>query len=274
MSHAKRFHGLFVALLLASPVLLEAAEGWETDWQAAKKKAEKEGKDLLIDFTGSDWCGWCIRLKKEVFQQQEFQAEAPKHFVLVELDFPRGKKLDPKLKAQNDGLQAKFGIQGFPTVILADSKGRAYARTGYQPGGSRGYLQHLAEARAKKAARDKLLAEADEAAEELEKVRRLDRVLSQLERDQVLVGYGELIARILLLDPKNEAGLKTRYERLLQRDLFQEAKMHYESGEMEKVLPLLEKAREVSPKSQEGEIIAKIIEQLKQEKPKAEASGE
>ena len=90
---------LLTALLL-TPVF--GAGNWHTDFEAAKKQAAKEKKDLLIDFTGSDWCGWCIRLKKEVFDEAAFEKGVADHFVLVELDYPRDKsKLSEKTKAQS-----------------------------------------------------------------------------------------------------------------------------------------------------------------------------
>ncbi|MBW8017562.1 MAG: thioredoxin family protein [Planctomycetes bacterium] len=122
---------------------------WMTDYQAAMKKASAENKDLLIDFTGSDWCDWCISLDKEVFSHKEFIDEASKDFVFVMVDFPK-KKLAPELKAQNDRLGKKYGIRGYPTIYLTDSKGEPYAQTGYRKGGPEKYLVHLAELREKK----------------------------------------------------------------------------------------------------------------------------
>lgn len=134
--------GLSALVLLASLPSLFAADAWLTDLEAAKKQAAAEKKDILVDFTGSDWCGWCIRLKKEVFDQPEF-AEASKKFVLVELDFPRGKKQAPELKAKNEALSKQFAIAGFPTILLLDAQGQVYAQTGYQEGGAKQYLAHL-----------------------------------------------------------------------------------------------------------------------------------
>ena len=131
--------------LLLTPVAALAAEGWLTDLDAAKKQAAAENKDILIDFTGSDWCGWCIKLDKEVFATDAFKAQ--KDFVLVSLDFPRRKQLPAEQKAKNDALAQAWGIQGFPTIILANAKGEPYASTGYRPGGPEQYLAHLAELR-------------------------------------------------------------------------------------------------------------------------------
>lgn len=129
----------------------EAAEAskdvykWETDFELAKKRAAAEKKAMLLDFTGSDWCGWCIRLKKEVFDESSFQKYAAENLVLVELDFPRSKELSEKLKEQNAELAEKYKIQGYPTIILLDAKGREVARTGYREGGPEKYVEHLKE---------------------------------------------------------------------------------------------------------------------------------
>jgi protein disulfide-isomerase len=117
---------------------------WQTNFDAAKRKAKDEQRFLLVDFTGSDWCPWCMKLKGEVFDQAEFKAEAPKRFVLVELDYPRRKQLAAELKKQNDQLKKRYRISEYPTILLLDATGRVVARTGYQPGGAAQYLKHLA----------------------------------------------------------------------------------------------------------------------------------
>jgi len=134
-----------VALCL-SVVSLSAAEGWLTDLDEGIAVAKADKKAILVDFTGSDWCGWCIRLKKEVFDQKEFAAVS-KDFVLVELDYPQKKKQSAEEKAKNKALAEKFAIEGFPTIMLLDSDGQPFAQTGYQEGGPAKYLAHLAELR-------------------------------------------------------------------------------------------------------------------------------
>ena len=132
-----------VALCL-SVLSLPAADGWLTDLDEGIKVAKAEKKAILVDFTGSDWCGWCIRLKKEVFDQKEFAA-VTKDFVLVELDYPQKKKQSDEVKAKNKALSEKFAIEGFPTILLLDAEGTPFAQTGYQAGGAAKYLAHLAE---------------------------------------------------------------------------------------------------------------------------------
>ena len=137
---------LLAALALClSVVCLAAAEPvWLTDLDEGIKVAKAEKKAILVDFTGSDWCGWCIRLKKEVFDQKEFAA-ATKDFVLVELDYPQKKKQSAEEKAKNKALAEKFSIEGFPTIMLLDANGEPFAQTGYVAGGPAKYLSHLAE---------------------------------------------------------------------------------------------------------------------------------
>lgn len=122
----------------------ELPKGWTDDFEAAKKQAAAEKKDLLLDFSGSDWCGWCMKLDKEVFSLPEFTDTASKNFVMVLVDSPRDTGvLSETAKKQNPELVAKFKIRGFPTVLLLDANGQEYARTGYQEGGPAPYLKSL-----------------------------------------------------------------------------------------------------------------------------------
>lgn len=120
---------------------------WETDINKAISVSNKTKKPLLLFFTGSDWCGWCIRLQKEVLKTPEFTAWAKKNAVLVELDYPRSIPQSDQIKAQNAVLQQTFGIQGYPTVYFATAtikSGKpnytAIGSTGYVPGGPKAWL--------------------------------------------------------------------------------------------------------------------------------------
>jgi thioredoxin-related protein len=131
---------LLVAALLAT-VLPAFAGGWNDNYQLALDTAAKENKKVLLDFTGSDWCSWCMKLKKETFDQSDFKDYADKNLVLVEVDFPQGKTLSPEVKKQNDSLQEKYKIDGFPTLVLLDSKGKLIKQnTGYLPGGPKAFI--------------------------------------------------------------------------------------------------------------------------------------
>ena len=124
---------------------LMAGDDWMTDFAAAKIKAAAEQKPLLLDFTGSDWCGWCIKLDKEVFSQKAFKEFAADNLVLVELDFPRGEEQSEDLKAQNKALAEKYGIRGFPTILVLSPEGELMEKTGYLRGGPEAYVEHIKE---------------------------------------------------------------------------------------------------------------------------------
>ncbi|MBK1834137.1 thioredoxin family protein [Roseibacillus ishigakijimensis] len=112
-------------LLLTAAFALAEKEGWTTDLEKAFSEAKKSDKDVLVEFTGSDWCPPCIMMKKNVFSKEEFLSKASEDFILVELDFPNG---DEKLKEKNMPYAKKYAIEGFPTVILFDSSGEEYDR--------------------------------------------------------------------------------------------------------------------------------------------------
>jgi protein disulfide-isomerase len=127
---------------------LHASEQWETNYKAALDQAAKQDKMVLLDFTGSDWCGWCIKLRKDTFSKPEFQKFAEEKLVLVELDFPRAKEQSVNLKKQNQELAEKFGIEGFPTLVLLDPKGTEVTRNvGYLAGGPEGFAKWVESAR-------------------------------------------------------------------------------------------------------------------------------
>ncbi|TVP76691.1 MAG: thioredoxin family protein [Puniceicoccaceae bacterium] len=139
-------HKTFIFLLLglfSVGFTLHASGAWLTDFEAAKAKAAAEQKPLLLDFSGSDWCGWCIRLDDEVFSQSSFKEFAASELVLVKLDFPRDKAQSDEVKAQNRALAGKYGVRGFPTILILSAEGEKIEQTGYRPGGAEAYVQHL-----------------------------------------------------------------------------------------------------------------------------------
>ncbi len=193
---------------------------WTTDFAAAKKQAAAENKDLLLDFTGSDWCGWCIKLDEEVFSTDTFREAAATDFVPVKIDFPRQKQQSQEIKARNQELQERYGVQGFPTIYLADAQGRPYARTGYQEGGAEAYVAHLDKLQQQRVERDEAL-EAARALSDVEKARALDAVLQSLSQSGIALGFYEgIMEEIIVADANNEAGLKRKYE---QRELVEAA---------------------------------------------------
>ena len=127
-------HLICSTLLFALPLLAQEA-AWLTKYEEAKELAKKENKLILADFTGSDWCGWCIKLKEEVFSKPEFATWAKDKVVLLELDFPRKTELPAELKEQNEKLRKEHGVQGYPTVLLLDAEGKKVGEMGYEEGG-------------------------------------------------------------------------------------------------------------------------------------------
>lgn len=131
-------------LAVAAPAFAAEAE-WLTDVHAALDKAAAEHKFVLLDFTGSDWCGWCKKLKAEVFDQPEFIAFAKENLVLVEVDFPRQKQISAAQKEANDALARTYKIRGYPTIILIDSMSQKVGQAGYMAGGPKAFIAHLEE---------------------------------------------------------------------------------------------------------------------------------
>ncbi|MBE7461861.1 MAG: thioredoxin fold domain-containing protein [Planctomycetes bacterium] len=204
---------------------------WYSDIEAAADVAKKNKLNLFVLFTGSDWCPMCVKLHNEVVGTQEFREATKNKFVLVMLDFPRTQKMLFRQVQQNERLARKYRIEGFPTVILLDSKGRPYARTGYQPGGATDYVVHLDQLDEKLRNRDELFA-LSERAEGKARAELLDRALMSLQEDGVLQDYDSEIDEVIKFDPNNEAGLKEKYETgrkfirivsLIQEQRFQEA---------------------------------------------------
>lgn len=199
-------------------------EGWSHDFAAAKKLAAEGKKDLLLDFTGSDWCGWCIKLNEEVFQHDAFKSGVKDKFVLVELDYPKDpSKLSDATRAQNEELQGRYAVQGFPTILLCDADGKPFARTGYQAGGPEKYVAHLDELRGRKEARDKSFAAADQA-EGVAKAKALIAALDAMELEDTAVAqfYPDVVERIKAADPKDETGYAAKLAAKAQFAKFEE----------------------------------------------------
>jgi thioredoxin-related protein len=113
---------------------------WYTNVKEAIKVSKKEKKPLLLFFTGSDWCGWCIRLQNEVLKTPEFNKWAKESVVLVELDYPRRTAQSDEIKKQNNELQQAFGIQGFPTVYFANATVNKEGKINFEGLGTTGYV--------------------------------------------------------------------------------------------------------------------------------------
>lgn len=130
-----RYMSMAAALLIAlnfttqvraeRPVTEGAKVGeWTMDYEAAKALAKEKKLTILMNFTGSDWCGWCKLMDKNVFSTEQWKSYATQNLVTVFIDFPKNKSLVPEKRAEaNKALSEKFGVQGYPTYILLASDG-------------------------------------------------------------------------------------------------------------------------------------------------------
>jgi protein disulfide-isomerase len=139
----KTFLSILMLAALSSIASAAPKEGWIDDLEKAKAQAKAENKKILLDFTGSDWCGWCKKLDAEVFSQPAFKDYAAKHLVLVEVDFPRSFQLPEATKKQNDELAKKFKIQRLPHDRHHQREWHEEGRTRLCRGGPEAFLKQL-----------------------------------------------------------------------------------------------------------------------------------
>jgi protein disulfide-isomerase len=137
-----------IMFVLTLTLQLESAESsnritWLTSYDAGVAASKASSKPLLILFTGSDWCTWCIKLEEEVLNTEGFVETARDKFVFLKLDFPLNTTLPSDVVAQNKALQKKFDVTGFPTIIILNSQQQQIGTTGYRPGGGKQYALHL-----------------------------------------------------------------------------------------------------------------------------------
>ena len=210
-------------IALAPTISLAAEAEWIADFDEAAAVAKAEGKDLLVDFTGSDWCYWCKKLHDEVFAFEEFDQFAAERYVLVALDFPN----DEAIKAlvpnpeRNRELATQYEVRGYPTILLMTADGVVYGRTGYQEGGPAKYNEHLLEltTKGKAALRTSkaliaewaALTEQDEPSVWASTWARIMDTFEGLEDGSVAITpLLDIVRAGLDMDPENKAGMKMR----------------------------------------------------------------
>lgn len=126
-----KIHYLFLLLIST----FTYAQHWETNFEDSKKKATAENKNIVLVFSGSDWCAPCIKLDKTIWSTEEFKTEADKNWILVKADFPKKKSgaLSETLKKQNNSLAEQYNKEGhFPLVVVLDKNGKVLGKTGYK----------------------------------------------------------------------------------------------------------------------------------------------
>jgi protein disulfide-isomerase len=133
-----------IASSFISGPFASAESGWLTDYKKAQQEAKAGNKLLLLDFTGSDWCGWCKKFDREVLSQPQFKDYARDNLVIVELDFPRAKPQTPELRKQNRELAQQYEMVGFPTIVVLSADGQKLWRyDGYFPDGPAAFIAQL-----------------------------------------------------------------------------------------------------------------------------------
>lgn len=135
---------ILVVLALMSVSAFAIPPGFTSDYEAAKKASAESKKPMLVCFSGSDWCMWCINLDKEVFSDKSFAPAATGKYELVFIDQPKNKNLlKPGEEQRNRQLVGKFGVRGLPTVLVIDANEKVLAQSGYQAGGAKKWLASL-----------------------------------------------------------------------------------------------------------------------------------
>ncbi len=246
---------LALSALTFLPTSAVAGETWQADFDVAAKLAKEQGKDLFVDFTGSDWCGWCIKLHEEVFDHAAFLDAAQKQYILVALDFPNSDEAKAKVPnpERNAELAKKYKIGGYPTILLMTADGEVFGQTGYQAGGPEKYIEHITKLRADglpALVETKKVVAAFEAADEAGKLAAWEAVMTLFEGlpdgSALVSSLVESVRWGLEVDPLNEKGLKMRALKALLG-----------TGQADEAL--MEAARELDPKNEEG-LLEQVIE--------------
>lgn len=212
----KKIIGAVFFLLVGGLVQAQQAkELWSQDFEAVKKASAQSGKDILVDFTGSDWCPPCMRMEDEVFTQPAFIQQAPQKFELLRLDYPRKTVQSDKIRQQNERLAQLYPFDSVPTFMLMDKDGKPYAvAIGYLRGGPAAFLKLLDSLGSQKKSLADLNAAADKAPAGPEKAQALHALFHQAEAWELTAFYADLPGKIITQDKDNKAGLKNRYQLL------------------------------------------------------------
>lgn len=136
----------YISILFFFTISVFYAQNWQTNFEEAKMIASKENKNIVLVFSGSDWCAPCMKLEKNIWMSDVFKAEAEKNWVTYKADFPKKKanQLTPELTEQNKKLAEKYNKGGsFPLVVLLDSNGKVLGMTGFKNVSAEEYIQLL-----------------------------------------------------------------------------------------------------------------------------------
>lgn len=241
--------------MLATTV--RADDLWLVDFKAAKEQAAKEGKDILMEFTGSDWCPPCKALQEKVLSKDVFRDKMPEKYVLLKLDSPRDKsKQTPEEIEQYKQLSVEYKISGVPTIILVDAQGRPFSKTvGFGGGEAEQYVAEMIEKVSLRKTRDEKLAKAESVAG-AEKAKLLHDAISELDGELVVATYRDIVDQIVALDGDNGLGLKSKFEGIIKTSEVRAA-----------VMELQQSARGLEP----AQLVSKIDELIERLAPAGEA---
>ena len=194
-------------LFLLAFTSVSAEVKWQTDMKVAQENAAKEGKDIFVYFTGSDWCSYCRVLHSKVFDKDNFLENLKKEYILLKIDFPQRNPLPEVEQMKNEKLSTDYSVEGFPTVLLMDKDGRAFAKTGFRDEGPAEYAKHLKTIAENKKTRDKNF-KAAESLSGVAKAEALVKALSSL-GDVPTLQYKNIQDQIIKADPDD----KTAYQK-------------------------------------------------------------
>jgi protein disulfide-isomerase len=134
---------LFCMAVALAPAAASDVYSWETDFRTALSEAERLDRVVFAYFAGSDWCSWCARLHAEILYTDLFAEFQSRYLVPLLIDFPRNRPQSEAQNAANGALAERFGVRGFPTVIILNPDGTERFRTGFVEGGPGNYVAHL-----------------------------------------------------------------------------------------------------------------------------------
>ncbi len=180
-------------------------DGWHTDLEKGKKLAQQEGKDLLIKFTRSQGCGWCLKLEKEVISQTSFKEQMSQNYILVIINYPRDhRQWSPEFKKRHEQLKKYYHVNHLPNLVFADANGRPYESKSYRNQNPEVYFKEIIKIHDQRKNRDAALAAAQHAEGKV-KARLLEKGLAEVSRKYHLY-YPKVLAEITKADPDDTSG--------------------------------------------------------------------
>lgn len=256
MHNMSMFRNTLLAAAIAALVAPAFAAEWISDFDAAKAQAAKDGKAILADFTGSDWCGWCIRLRQSVLDTPEFEAYAKDKFVLAEIDVPHAPKLSPEQLEKNKQLCMQYKVEAFPTLLVMDAQGRVMG--GFA--GGRTTLQEV-QAPLNKGLENLQLSKLAATQQGAAKLETLVKIYKNMPKD-LRKQSSDMRDEILALDPENSSGMRDIFAAEQQQERFA-AELMTAQTEAQAIAMLERMKNEALPANKSGVLVQ--LFQLKME---------